>query len=57
MIDLGGRKAPFFDRLTKDVENGTDTAIPFELAYTASKVMVEVQGAAVRLGGIEQGSA
>ena len=57
VIDLGGRKAPFFDRLTKDVENGTDTAIPFELAYTASKVMVEVQGAAVRLGGIEQGSA
>jgi predicted dehydrogenase len=50
VIDLEGRKAPFFDRLTKDVEDGTETSITFELGYTASKAILEIQRDAVRLG-------
>lgn len=53
VIDLGGRKAPFFERLTKDVEEGTETAIPFELGYKASKAIIEVQRGAVQLSGIK----
>ena len=49
VIDLGDRKAGFYDRLTRDVEEGTDTAIPFDLAYKASKAIAELQRDAVRL--------
>jgi hypothetical protein len=54
VIDLGGKKTPFFERLTRDVEEGTETAIPFELGYKASKAIVELQRDAVRLDPIKQ---
>ncbi|MBS14149.1 MAG: oxidoreductase [Gemmatimonadetes bacterium] len=54
VVDLRGQKAPFFERLTKDVEDGTETAIPFELGYTASKAIVEVQQQAITLEGIKK---
>jgi predicted dehydrogenase len=49
VIDLGGKKSPFFERLTKDVEEGTETAIPFDLGYKASKAIIELQNNAVTL--------
>jgi predicted dehydrogenase len=54
VIDLGGKKAPFFRRLTKDVEDGTETAIPFDLGYTASKAIIELQRDAVKLGPLQR---
>jgi predicted dehydrogenase len=54
IIDLGGRKAPFFERLTKDVEEGTDKAIPFELGYKASKAIIELQRDSIRLVALSQ---
>jgi hypothetical protein len=35
--------------LTKDVEEGTETAIPFDLGYKASKAIIELQNNAVTL--------
>ena len=49
VIDLKGERAPFFTRLTTDVEEGSETAIPFELGYTASKAIIEMQRQAVTL--------
>jgi predicted dehydrogenase len=49
VIDLSGVPMTFFDDLTDDVENGTETAIPFELGYKASKAIIEMQRDAVRL--------
>ncbi len=54
VIDLEGRKAPFFDRLTKDVEEGTETSITFDLGYTASKAILEIQRDAVKLGPLKR---
>jgi predicted dehydrogenase len=48
-VDLQDAKAPFFDRLTSDVEQGSETAIPFSLSYTASKTILELQRDAVAL--------
>ena len=53
VVDLSGMRSPFFDKLTSDVEEGTDTAIPFSLSYPASKAILELQRDAVRLGPIE----
>jgi len=52
VVDLSGIKATFFDRLTADVENGTDTAIPFALSTAASEAILRLQANAVRLGPI-----
>ncbi|HCK09467.1 MAG TPA: oxidoreductase, partial [Candidatus Latescibacteria bacterium] len=54
VVDLGGRKVPFFERLTKDVEEGTEEAIPFELSYKASKSIVEAQQNAITLDTIRR---
>ena len=54
VIDLDGRETPFFARLTKDVEDGSETAIPFDLGYKASKAIVELQRDAVRLDPIKR---
>jgi predicted dehydrogenase len=54
-VDLSGGKAPFFERLTQDVEEGSDTAIPFSLSVAASKAILELQRDAVRLKPIGQG--
>ena len=49
LVDLSGERAPFFERLTADVEDGSDTAIPFPLSYAASKAVLELQARAVWL--------
>lgn len=54
VVDLGGRRAPFFERLTRDVEEGTETAIPFDLGYRASRAILEIQRDAVTLDPIER---
>ena len=54
-VDLSGHEPTFFERLTADVEAGSDTAIPFSLSYAASKAIVEIQGNAVRLAPLQTG--
>jgi predicted dehydrogenase len=49
IVDLKAQTAPFFERLTADVEEGTETSIPFSLSYSASKAILELQAMAVRL--------
>ncbi len=49
IVDLSGIRAGFFDALTADVENGTETAIPFDLAYKATRAILELQANSVRL--------
>ena len=53
IVDLSGVPMTFFDDLTADVENGTETAIPFDLSYKASKALLELQANAVWLGPIQ----
>jgi predicted dehydrogenase len=54
VVDLSGLAPTFFDDLTTDVEEGSETAIPFDLAYKASKAILEMQANAVRLGPLEE---
>jgi predicted dehydrogenase len=54
VIDLSQVPMTFFDDLTADVENGTETAIPFDLGYKASRAILETQRDAVRLEGLEK---
>ena len=56
IVDLRGMVSPFFDRLTADVEEGSDTAIPFTLSYEASKAILELQKNAVRLDPLKGGT-
>ena len=54
IIDLSKTPMTFFDDLTADVENGSETAIPFDLGYKASKAILEMQRDAVRLGPLQK---
>jgi hypothetical protein len=53
VIDLSGLAPTFFDDLTADVEEGSEKAIPFDMAYKASKAILELQLNAVRLAPLE----
>ena len=54
IVDLSGMRMSFFEDLTRDVEQGTETAIPFDLSYKASRAILELQAHAVRLGPLDQ---
>lgn len=49
LVPLSSLKSTFFDRLTADIEEGTETAIPFSLSYKASKAILQLQNSAVWL--------
>ena len=53
IVDPSGMASTFFDDLTADVEDGTEKAIPFDLAYKASKAILELQANAVALGPLQ----
>ena len=53
VVDLSGLTSTFFNDLTADVENGTENAIPFDMAYKASKAILEMQANAVKLGPLQ----
>ncbi len=53
VVDLSGKRADFFERLTRDVEEGSETAIPFDLSYKASRAILELQRDAHRLDPIQ----
>jgi len=55
VIDLSKVPMTFFDDVTADVEDGTETAIPFDLSYAASKAIVQMQAEAVRLDALKEG--
>ena len=54
LVDLTGERVLFFERLTADVEEGSETAIPFALSCAASKAILELQARAVRLSPIRK---